>query len=229
MTLPKSNVEFRMRRVLLAVALTPVCLGLLANASNAREITGSTKSTNEKLAVMAVATDGSKYTANVTVVRQKQKAGKTVYFGTYDLDVPEGKKVMVQFNRVNADGSLTPLTTTRFYTSAAHSKQTWMFNVTAPLAGGGEAISFGQTKVGHTNAPPEVNPLLQVDEDGDGNDDYDDADDDNDGVDDEQDEDEDGDGVDDQDEDFDEDGDGVSDDQDDDDQGEDGDGDNDGQ
>jgi hypothetical protein len=201
-----------MRRQFLAVPLTAFSLIVLTGAGNAREVVGTTKSYLPRLAATALATDGSKYTAKVTVTgTQVTSTGKTLYTGTYDVAVPEGKKVLMVFQKLNADGSLTPKTVARFATSPSGLKQTFQFNVTQSPSHDSSPISLGFTKVGAKLAKPEVNPLSEVDDDGDGVCDLQDNDDDNDGISDDQDQDEDGDGVDDSSENQDQDGDGVPD------------------
>jgi hypothetical protein len=200
----------RMRNSIATFLLAPAFLALLTSASDAREINGTTKSKYQNLQVVVKATDGSQYDAGVTVTGSKTRNGTTTYSGKYSIDVPEGKNVMVEFAKVNANGSLTYLTAADFNISASRGDHTWHFVVTAPLAGGAPAIGLGGIKVGKDLAVPVFNPLTQVDVGGNGVDDYDDGD--------QEDDDDQGD------EDTDDDGDGDPDDEDDDDQGEDDDG-----
>ena len=213
-----------MHRSMLIALVAPVCLGLMAGAGQARQISGTTQSRIQNIVATAVASDGTRYTAPVNITGHTTINGRIVYTGMYSLDVPTGKKVMVEIERKNSDGSLSGMTAGKFYTNKTHQHSTWMFNVTPPLAGGGDTLSLGLLKVGLKLARFSGNPLTQIDNDGDGASDYQDADDDNDGLNDDQDADEDGDNIDDQGENCDEDGDGLPDDEDDDDQGGDGDG-----
>jgi hypothetical protein len=160
--------------MLIALA-APVCLGLMAGAASARMVTGTTTSALQKLKVVVTATDGSKYSAPVTVTGSKTVNGRTTYTGKYALDVPVGKNVMVQFAKVKANGSVVYLTAADFPISASKSStRTWHFIMSNPLAGGSATVNLGALKVGKRLAIPASNPLTQVDEDGDGVDDYDD-------------------------------------------------------
>ncbi|MBV9991701.1 MAG: hypothetical protein JOZ72_10445 [Alphaproteobacteria bacterium] len=215
-----------MRKSFLVALAAPLCLGLMIGVANARQISGTTQSALPKLTMQAVGSDGKRYAGTWSPTGKTTINGRTVYTGMYSVDVPTGKKVLVEIDRVNKNGSTSPMTTAAFFTSKTHKHTAWMINVTPALSGGSDAIAMGLMKVGaRPLTKTTVNPLTETDCDEDGDNDYQDQDDDNDGIDDDQDADEDGDGVDDQGEDCDEDGDGVPDDEDDDDQGGDGDGD----
>lgn len=202
----------RGNRFIKIALLAMISVLLVAGISQAREVKGKTKSFCSHLVASAIATDGSATTSPVTVVRQVRLAsGKIRYFGVYSLEVPEGQKVMMVFQKVMADGTLKPKTVAAFATDDTGLKSTKQFGVTPPLPGGLPAINLGMIKVMNTLAVPLLNPLTQVDNDNDGISDLDDNDDDNDGIADNQDEDEDGDGVIDQGEDEDTDDDGIPD------------------
>jgi hypothetical protein len=160
----------------LFVALAaPVCFGLMAGAANARMVTGVTKSTIKNLQAVVIATDGSQYSTAVTVTGHKTVNGKTVYAGKYSVDVPVGKNVMVQFATTKSDGSLHYVTTADFSISASKSStRTWHFVMANAPGGGSGAVSLGTLKIGQKLAIPTSDPLTQVDEDGNGVDDYDD-------------------------------------------------------
>lgn len=179
-----------------ALGLTTACLLLLPGIASARELVGTTKSYLPKLAVTAKATDGSKYTGQVTVTNiQHLATGKTLYTGVYNLDVPAGKQVMVVFSKVGSTGTLTPKSVAHFALNSSSTYRTWHFTVAAPPSGAADVISLGLTKVGPKLATPGTNPLTEVDEDGDGNSDFDDDQGDNDDVSDDQSDDQDGDGL----------------------------------
>jgi len=215
-----------MRKSLLVALIAPLCLGLMVGAAGARQITGTTQSAAPKLAMQARGSDGALYKGTWSATGHTTINGRTVYTGQYSVDVPTGKKVVVEIRKVAKNGTSTPPTAASFFTSPTHKHTAWMIPVTPALAGGSDAISLGLMKVAaRPLTKTSVNPLTETDCDEDGDNDYQDEDDDNDGLDDDQDADEDGDGVDDQGEDCDQDGDGVPDDEDNDDQGEEGGGD----
>jgi hypothetical protein len=190
--------------------LTVLGLFFVARISQAREVKGITKSFCRHLVASAVATDGSAVTDPVTIVKQVRLAsGKIFYIGRYSLEVPEGQKVMMVFQKVRANGTLKPKTVARFAADNAGLSETTQFTVTAQMIGGSLAIDLGKINVRHRIATSQLNPLEDVDNDDDGISDLDDNDDDNDGIEDNQDEDEDGDGVIDQDENMDTDDDGA--------------------
>ena len=202
----------RMRRnQFVKIALLALMIVLLvAGISEAREVKGKTKSLWRHLAASAVATDGSAVTEPVTVVKQVHLAsGKILYIGRYSLEVPEGQKVMMVFQKVRANGTFKPKTVAQFATDGTGLSETTQFTVTAPLIAGSLAIDLGRIKVRGRVATPQLNPLEDVDNDNDGISDLDDNDDDNDAIEDNQDEDEDGDGVVDQGEDMDTDDDDI--------------------
>ena len=185
-----------MRKTLLAAAVATVSLAFLTSAVSAREIVGTTKAYFSKAAVTALATDGSKYTAKVTVTSsQKLPTGKTAYTGTYDLNVPNGKQVMLIFSKVSSGGLLTPKTVAHFTASHSNTYRTWHFHVANAPSGAPDVISLGLVKVGAKLAVPETNPQTEVDEDGNGSSDFDDDQGDNDDMSDDQGCDEDGDGI----------------------------------
>jgi len=192
------------------ILLTVLGLFFVASINQAREVKGITKSFCRHLVASAVATDGSAVTDPVTIVKQVRLAsGKIFYIGRYSLEVPEGQKVMMVFQKVRANGTLKPKTVARFAADNAGLSETTQFTVTAQMIGGSLAIDLGKINVRHRIATSQLNPLEDVDNDDDGISDLDDNDDDNDGIEDNQDEDEDGDGVIDQDENMDTDDDGA--------------------
>ncbi len=200
----------RIYRFLVLAAVALLVVALVAAGAEARQITGRTKSYCQNLVATAVGTDGSCIKAPVNVNRVVQTPAGPKYIGSYSLEVPEGQEVAVVFNKLKANGSLKPKTEAQFATDATGARKTCRLNVTAPLAGGAAAINLGVTKVmGSRVATASLNPLEDVDEDGDGLSDFDDPDDDNDAVADDQDADSDGDGVADADEDLDADDDGL--------------------
>ena len=184
-----------MRKSFFAAAVATFSMVFLAGAADARQIVGSTQAYFAKGAVTALATDGSKYIAKVTVTNTQHLAsGKTLYTGTYSLSVPNGKQVMLIFSKVSSVG-LTPKTVAHFTADHATTYKTWHFHVANAPAGGADVLSLGLTKVGGKLAVPESNPEDQVDEDGDGNSDFDDDQGENDDVADDQGDDQDGDGI----------------------------------
>jgi hypothetical protein len=206
----KEVIWMRRSQFIKSALLAMISVLLVAGISQAREVKGKTKSFCRHLVASAVATDGSAVSGPVTVVKRVQLAsGKILYVGKYSLDVPEGRKVMMVFQKVRANGTLKPKTVAEFATDDTGLLDTTQFTVTAPLIGGSLAIDLGRIKVRGRLATPQLNPLEDVDNDNDGISDLDDNDDDNDAIEDNQDEDEDGDGVVDQGEDMDTDDDGI--------------------
>lgn len=184
-----------MRKTLFAAAAA-VSLVFLTGAASAREIVGTTNAYFSKAAVTALATDGSKYTAKVTVTSSQRLAtGKTVYTGTYNLNVPNGKQVMLIFSKLSSGGLLTPKTVAHFPVSHSNTTRTFHFHVANAPAGAPDVISLGMVKVGAKLTTPETNPQTEVDEDGNGSSDFDDDQGDNDDMSDDQGCDEDGDGI----------------------------------
>src|SRR5436305_15092784 len=124
-----------MGKMLFAAAVATVSMAFLTGAADARQIVGTTKAYFAKSAVTALATDGSKYTANVTVTSSQHLAsGKTLYTGTYNLSVPNGKQVMLIFSKVSSGGLLTPKTVAHFTADHATTYKTWHFHVANPPA-----------------------------------------------------------------------------------------------
>lgn len=200
----------RRNRFIKIALLVLMSVFLVAGVSQAREVKGKTKSFCRHLVASAVATDGSAVTDQVTVVKQVRLAsGEILYIGRYSLEVPEGQKIMMVFQKVRANGTLRPKTVAQFATDDTGLSETTQFTVTAPLIGGSLAIDLGKIKVRGRVATTQLNPLEDVDNDDDSISDLDDNDDDNDAIEDNQDEDEDGDGIVDQDEDMDTDDDGT--------------------
>jgi hypothetical protein len=198
------------RNSFITIAIVLISLFFLASVSHAREIKGKTKSFSRQLVASAVATDGSAVTSPVTVLSSKRlPSGRLLFTGSYSLQVPEGEKVMMVFQKVRANGTLKPKTVAQFATDASGLTRTKQLTVTAALAGGSDAIDLGTIRVKDKFARSSINPLSEVDNDDDGISDLEDTDDDNDSIEDVQDEDEDGDGVVDQDEDMDTDDDGI--------------------
>ncbi len=127
----------------------------------------------------------------------------------WGMEVPVGEGVSIKL--VDEAGS--SLAVMEWATSANGGQTTTVINITP-----GVAIDLGVSGVPQgldasvlTLISSTNNPLMFLDNDGDGTSDYDDADDDNDGVEDEQDSDDDGDGVEDEEEESDTDGDGTPD------------------
>lgn len=175
--------------------LAIISVFIIATVGQAREIKGGTKSFDKHILAAAIDTDGSSVAVPVTVI--KRVNGK--YIGNYSLEVPEGRRVMIVFQKVKANGTLKAKTVARFATDASGLSKTSQFTVTAGL----QAIDLGFITVNSILAKPKINPLSEVDNDDDGISDLDDNDDDNDDIEDSQDDDEDGNGILDQDDDMD--------------------------
>lgn len=182
---------------------------LLVSASDARVIKGTTTATVQKLKVSAVSSKGAAVTVPVTNVRQKVTPAGVRFIGNFSMNVVKGQKVMLVFSRVGASGTMKAQTVAKFAKDAAGTAKTSQFNVTAPVAGGPTDIAVGNVTVGPKTATPTVNPLTNVDSDGDGLSDLDDNDDDDDGIIDSHDTDSDGNNVADVKEDMDTDNDGL--------------------
>src|SRR4030066_1946015 len=149
--------------ITIAIAVV-ISVFLFANLSHAREIKGKTKSFSRHLVASAVATDGSAVTGPVTVLRSKQEPpGRLLYIGSYSLQVPEGQKVMMVYQKERANGKLKPMTVAQFATDSSGLTRTKQLTVTAALAGGSTAIDLGGIRVKGKLAPPSLNPLTEGD------------------------------------------------------------------
>lgn len=190
---------------------------LLASTGESRVIKGTTVSNSKKLVASAVAKNGAALTVPVRVTKTVTlPSGKKQFTGQFSMNVKTGRKVMMVFSTKQANGVQKAKTVATFATGAGK-KKTTQFNVTPPpkkaaamgaLAAAAD-INLGTIDVGNTTAAPSINPLGQVDSDGDGTPDLTDNDDDNDGIADAQDTDSDGNGVIDTTEDMDTDNDGL--------------------
>jgi hypothetical protein len=210
--IPKRRFMMKGTGFLRVVLLMVLGVFLVTSIGEAREIKGKTKFSSRNLVVSAIATDGSATTVPVTFIRKRETDSGTVFIGKYSLEVPDGQKVMIVFQKLRKrTGTLKPKTVARFAKDVSGLTRTTQLNVTQSPLGGSEAIDLGAIRVKRKFAKPKNNPLEDVDNDGDGTSDFDDEDDDNDGIEDNQDEDEDGNGEDDQGEDMDEDDDGKPD------------------
>ena len=136
------------------------CVFLVASVSEARQIKGKTKSYFRKLVVSVIATDGSATTAPVNVVRKIRTDSGILRIGRYTLQVPEGQKVMIVFQKkITKNGRLIPKTVARFATDASGLTRTTQLNVTAALPGGSEAIGLGKIMVKRKFAKPRRIPV----------------------------------------------------------------------
>lgn len=207
-----------MKRMRIAGMITMV-LGfvfLLASIGECRVIKGTTVSAIGKLRASAVSKTGAAVSVPVKVTKRVVlPSGKPRFTGTFSVNVKTGQKVQMVFSSVAKNGVAKPITVARF--AKIGKIKTNQFKVTPPVkkvaAGNRKAVSpdinLGTIVVASATATPSINPLTQVDSDGDGTPDLTDTDDDNDHISDATDTDSDGNGVVDVKEDMDTDNDGT--------------------